>query len=51
MTLSFSFSVMRGTVAGTTGELVQFGEIQDKSKRGIALLKEDCQTPGIYTLF
>ncbi len=46
MTLSFRFSIMRGTADGMIDERSQFGETEDKNKRGIALLKEDCQPSG-----
>ena len=38
---------MRGTVGGKNDKPIQFGETDDKTKNGIAVLKEDCQTSGI----
>ena len=37
---------MRGTASGKIDQRTQFGETTDKNKRGIALLKEDCQPSG-----
>ena len=42
---------MRGTVGGKNDQPIQFGETDDKTKNGIALLKEDCRTSGTPKLY